>query len=235
MASLADDLLPDVIPLSKKERLRKEELEEIVQAGLEEFLKVGAALSEIRNKRLYRTEAATFEQYVQTKFGLHRARVDALIRSSVVAKSLLDNGITLPPDTKEGVVRPLCGLPDARLQAVAWQFIQSIAPERQSQPLVSRICRVIKNALDGIDENEEESSLGGHHKRASTCLPERERAFVAPILRLSSWQGFSIELVVSHASHLETARSLYLACGVMIGRCVQVQQRLASNFPALIQ
>jgi len=60
----------------QSEKRRKQELETLVQAGLEEFLRVGQALAEIRNRRLYRTEYPTFEQYVRAKFGLARSTAD---------------------------------------------------------------------------------------------------------------------------------------------------------------
>jgi hypothetical protein len=95
-------------------------LESVVERGLEGFLKVGAALAELRAKRLYRCEFGTFESYVQNRFGLHRAPVDALIRSSSVTQGLLDNGIDLPPNTNEASIRPLCGLPHDDLKAATW-------------------------------------------------------------------------------------------------------------------
>ena len=58
-----DDVIEDSIPLTTAEKALKGELEEIVQNGMAEFLRVGAALSELRSKRLYRREFATFEIY----------------------------------------------------------------------------------------------------------------------------------------------------------------------------
>jgi hypothetical protein len=51
-------------------------LESVVERGLEEPLRVGQALAELRNRRLYRTEFPTFKQYVRSRFGLARSSVD---------------------------------------------------------------------------------------------------------------------------------------------------------------
>jgi hypothetical protein len=57
-----DDSILDSVPLTSWEKVRKAELEQVVQGGLEQFLRVGAALAELRNRRLYRVEFATFGQ-----------------------------------------------------------------------------------------------------------------------------------------------------------------------------
>jgi hypothetical protein len=240
MANLApiEEPLPDVIPLTSGEKRRKQELETIVKAGLQEFLRVGQALAEIRNRRLYRTEFPTFEQYVRAKFGLARSSADQLIRSSRTAECLLEAGAELPPDTTEAVIRPISTLPDdADLKPAVWEFVETIAPEcGPTSPLVERVCRTIKNALDGTVDDNSDTRAGRHDGPRKARLPDsppREQSFVAPLLRLSSWQGFSIELVLSHAETLDSAKSLYQACDIMRERCGRVQERLAANYPEL--
>jgi hypothetical protein len=89
---IVDEPIPDVIPLTKSEKRRKEELETLVEAGLEEFLRVGSALAELRNRRLYRVEFGTFEEYARARFGMARSSLDQLIRSASTAQCLLDAG-----------------------------------------------------------------------------------------------------------------------------------------------
>ena len=79
-------------------------------------MKVGAALAELRNRRLYRTEYPSFEAYIKNRFGLHRSAVDGVIRSAQTAQVLLDAGIELPSDTTATVLRPISGLPDDELK-----------------------------------------------------------------------------------------------------------------------
>ena len=55
-----DEPIPDSVPLTSAEKERKKELEQMVEGGLQEFLRVGAALAEIRNRRLFRCSHVTF-------------------------------------------------------------------------------------------------------------------------------------------------------------------------------
>jgi hypothetical protein len=182
---ILDEPVPDTIPLTTTEKRRKQELETIVESGLEEFLRVGSALAELRNRRLYRVEFGTFEEYVRAKFNLHRAAVDGVIRSAQTAQVLLDAVIQLPPATTATVLRPISGLPGDELQVACWQLAESLAPERgPTQPLVSRLCRVVRNCLDGVEEvaeiEEESSGRTGcyrpaNHKARSIESPARDQ------------------------------------------------------------
>jgi hypothetical protein len=94
-ASLQPELIEDAIPLTRGEKELKAQLEGIVEHGLSQFMEVGRALSELRSRRLYRTNYPTFEAYVRDRFGLARSTVDGVIRSAQTAQSLLDSGIEL--------------------------------------------------------------------------------------------------------------------------------------------
>jgi len=97
MSSLAlPEAIEGSIPLTNREKTLKAELEGIVERGIQQFLEVGLALSELRSKRLYRVTHPTFEAYVRDRFGLARSTVDSIIRSaqklhpcSITASSLL--------------------------------------------------------------------------------------------------------------------------------------------------
>jgi hypothetical protein len=228
--ALRDDCIPDACPLTGHEKRLKAELEAVVSAGLEEFLRVGTALAELRNRRLYRTEFATFEAYCRGRFCLARSSVDQLIRSSIVARDLLDSGIELSPNTSEAVIRPLSALPGQELQAACFSLVKSLAPESEPrQPLVSKVCRIIRTLVDGQDDPAPSRS----GRQRCTAPLERETPFVRPVLRLATWHGFSPEVVVSHIEKAENARTLFSACGAMIERCKLVRQRLASHFPEM--
>jgi len=232
-----DDPIADTIPLSAREKALIAELEAIVERGLEHFLAVGEALAKIRNQRLYRTHYPTFEQYVRDRFGLARSTVDQLIRSSQTAQTLLDAGVTLPPGTSEAVVRPLSGLPGEDLQAACWNLVVSVAPERgPSQPLVSHLCRTIRDILDGDDPAEDAPSSTGTHRnyRRRGEAPARETPFIRPIERLAAWNGFQVEVIVSSIQPASVG-TVWHSCHVLSLRCRQVQERLETLHPELIQ
>lgn len=235
-----DEPIPDSIPLTSWEKVRRAELEQVVRGGLAKFLEVGIALAELRNRRLYRTEFATFEHYVLTQFGLHRAAVDGVIRSAQTAQVLLDAGLELPPDTNPTSLRAISALPGDELKTACWQLAERLSPARvPSQPLVSKLCRLVRHCLEDTDPSAQADENGGYdeprhsagYHRPALESPERETPFVRPVLRLATWSGFSAELVVSHIAESSNARTLFSACGAMIGRCQQIQERLKSRFP----
>jgi hypothetical protein len=120
--SLRDESVPDACPLTSAEKTLKLELEAVVRTGLDEFLRVGNALATLQNKRLYRTEAATFEIYCRNQFGLARSSADSIIRSAQTAEILLEAGIELPPNTTATLMKPIASLPGEELKVACWEF-----------------------------------------------------------------------------------------------------------------
>jgi hypothetical protein len=83
--------MKEAITIAESSRLI--ELEKIVTTGLQSWIDVGEALIEIRDSRLYRIEAKTFEEYCQIKFKMSRRHANNLIAAAPVVKTL---GSTLP-------------------------------------------------------------------------------------------------------------------------------------------
>jgi hypothetical protein len=169
--SLRDEPVPDACPLTAAEKTLKAELEKVVEGGLQEFLKVGAALATLRNRRLFRTEFATFEEYVRAKFGLARSSADQLIRSAQTAQVLLEAGVELPANTTATVLRPIASLPGEELQVACWEFAQSLAPARGvTQPLIARLVRVVRNALEGAGRRDGQARWLSQRPEMLYCL-----------------------------------------------------------------
>jgi hypothetical protein len=105
-------------------------------------------------------EFVTFEEYVRSKFGLHRSSVDGLIRSAQTAQVLLEAGLGLPADTTATSLRAISALPGNELKSACWILAQCVSPARTpSEPLVSRLCRLVRNCLE-----EKESALDGEEQ-----------------------------------------------------------------------
>jgi hypothetical protein len=222
------EVVPAPQPLSVEERVRFAQLTRIVETNLSSFLAAGKALTEIKSSKLYRERFSSFEEFARVTFGLCRSTCDQLVRTTATAELLLANGVELPPGTQEAVVRPVSSLPSPELQVQTWRLVQAVSPERgPSQPLVSKIVRQVKNAIeaDGIN--------GNGHKPRKKEHTERETPFLRPVIRLVNWPNFNASLVVSHIEKLPSAMTSYIACSRMIERCESVREVLAQRFPEL--
>jgi len=200
---IADEPVCNAIPLTSAEKARKNELELVVERGLEEFLQVGQALAEMRAKRLYRCEFPSFEQYVRIKFNLARSSADQLIRSSQVAQSLIESGCALPANVTEAVIRPIASLPDDdELRNACWQLAEAFAPERgPTVRLVAKLCSTVRDCLENsiddaaLEPDANPSGQGGKH--LGPRAPGHEIPFSRPVARLAGWSGFSASIIVA--------------------------------------
>jgi hypothetical protein len=235
---LLDEPVPDVIPLSSSEKRRKQELERVVEAGLQTFIEVAQALRSLRNERLYRQTHESFENYCRDRFGLGRVAIDQTIRAGSVAQTLIESGCVLPPNVTEAVIRPLTVFEDSDLQSACWQLAESFAPQRgPTTRLVARLCHVVRDCLDNpLDDAPGEPEAKASSRQSSvTGLSKREHEmpFSRPVARLAGWSGFSATIIVAGVEKLESATNLYRSCGILAERCRQVQTTLAANYPEL--
>ena len=93
---------PDTLPLAPAEKKLCSVLEPTVQSGLETALQVVVALRVLRNKRLFRTQSATFPKYLCEKFGLGPKEVyEALSAISTFETLLGDLFPVLPNSTPD--------------------------------------------------------------------------------------------------------------------------------------
>jgi len=108
--------------LSADEKAALAKLEFAVEAGVDATLAVieaGKALTEIRDRQLFRDSGRTWVDYVEDRFRITRRRADQLIAFAGV-KAALDETGTIVPELSEGTARPLVGLtPAAMAEAVA--------------------------------------------------------------------------------------------------------------------
>jgi len=95
------------VSLSADEQKALQRCERIIARGTAEFVRVGLALREIRDRRLYRGTHSTFEAYCQEQFDFHRAHGYRLIEeaTAVVELQMSPIGDILP--SNEGQAREL--------------------------------------------------------------------------------------------------------------------------------
>jgi len=114
------------------ERSRLSELEAVVESGLQTFVEVGQALSEIRDSRLYRETHATFEDYCRERWQFTGRRGRQLIAAAEIG--------TIVPAENESQARALAPLlaahgPTAVAEAweAAWRESDSVTAAAISQ------------------------------------------------------------------------------------------------------
>jgi hypothetical protein len=105
--------------LSTQESRALASLERTIAAGLKTFMDVGDALLQIRERRLYRGEFPTFEEYTRTKWGMTKTHANRLVAAAATVKLL---GPMEVAPLNEAQVRPLTNLPPEQ-QKEAWEKV----------------------------------------------------------------------------------------------------------------
>lgn len=121
-----------LIILDATERTDLANCEEVIDKGLRTFVEVGTALLTIRDRRLYRAQYGTFEDYCQERWGMSRQRANQLVASAetmliLTTTVVICNDSPILPAT-ESQARPLTQLPP-EAQPVVWQRVVETAPE----------------------------------------------------------------------------------------------------------
>lgn len=81
------------------------ELEAVVERGLLSFAEAGRALAQIKDRRLYRPDFATFSQYLEARWHLTKDYAEKLIAAAIICGELEAQG--LPAPTRESHAREL--------------------------------------------------------------------------------------------------------------------------------
>jgi hypothetical protein len=228
IAMLLDDPLPDSIPLTAQEKVRFTELEAVVERNLETFLSVGRALAEIRNKRLYRQQFGTFEDYCVKRWGFSGSRGLDLVRSASVAEVLLagpaapqTGDAPLPLDLSADVLRPLQRL-EPELANSCWRLACRVG--KPTSCTVGRIVRAVEQAVS--------QGTNGTGAPKPKVPQSQKKIFLLSVHRLADSPWFSAHLVVQGVDetrarkHLEAAQQLISRLHELIGE-------LRREFPEL--
>lgn len=115
--------------LTSREQREFKRAELAIAKGLKSFLEVGMALKEIRDKRLYRQQYDTFEEYCIVRWELSRPRAYELCAASEVMTDLSANAdIGLLPEN-EAQARPLTRLKVVEDRQRAWAMASEPLPQ----------------------------------------------------------------------------------------------------------
>lgn len=104
--------------LTETERRKLNDLETIIERGLQTFVEVGASLAMIREQQLYKDSHETFESYVETRWGWTASRARQLIGAAEAVASV--ESVTTVTPANEAQARELVPVP-AEKRAEVWQ------------------------------------------------------------------------------------------------------------------
>lgn len=94
------------------------EHEAVIERGIKTFYEVGIALADIRDRKLYRAEHGTFEEYCQQRWQMTRSRAYQMIDAAGVVSTIVDTA--LPAPANEGQARELGRIPEPE-RADVWR------------------------------------------------------------------------------------------------------------------
>lgn len=124
--------------------IRLAELEAVIERGLETFIAVGRALTEIRDDGLYKETHGTFEEYCRQRWGIERAHAYRLIEATGVIENLSPMG-DIPLPKSERAARELKPLPSER-QREAWA--RAVEQSKSGQPTASEVSTVVAGLIN---------------------------------------------------------------------------------------
>jgi len=127
-----------------------ERCEVVIKQGLQTFIEVGEALFIIRDKRLYRREFNTFEDYCTDKWGMVQQSATRLIRAYETVTNLQSEpmGSLLPESERQ--VRPLTSL-EPEIQKEVWKEVVKQSEETR-QPITAAKVQSVVNDWNPVNK-----------------------------------------------------------------------------------
>ena len=113
-------------------------LEKTIAQGLQTFVDVGEAMIEIRDRRLYRIEHATFADYCKVKWSMSDRRARQLMGASEVVAEIAKSGTTVSKTERQA--RPLTKLPPEK-RAEAWQ--EAVEASQTGTPTAKAVAAIV--------------------------------------------------------------------------------------------
>jgi hypothetical protein len=207
-------------PLSTPEMQLLAELESVILENLKGYVKVGAALAEIRERRLYRTEHQTFEEYVKDVWEMPFQRAYQLINATKVVDNLKSTSGLLSEENStiveflpvnESQVRPLVPFaPDEQVNV--WICVLKTAREEGVKVTAALVARCVMEykgqALKKeIEKSKKHPSDRATAERISASFKESFEDFLAAIEQelKEQWQHTSKTAVVTRLKALLAA------------------------------
>jgi hypothetical protein len=162
--------LSEIATLTRAETTKLAKLEAVIDAGMATFVSVGNALTEIREKRLYRESHGTFEGYCEKRFGITPQHGGRLIAAAEVVGILEPMG-SIPVNERQA--RELVPLKDKPgLVTQVWEEIQV---ETNGKPTAKAVKAAVERQLPRKSNEDDYTYCPtcGHRLRKGEPRPPR--------------------------------------------------------------
>jgi len=120
--------------LTTEERSKLDALEKIIAKGRDVFIRVGIALAEIKQAKLYRQTHKTFAEYCEQKWKFGRQYAYEMIRAAKAVESLPENVRHAVQNARQA--EALSSVPEAKRVEVLEQA--QAQAEREDRPVTAR-------------------------------------------------------------------------------------------------
>jgi len=91
--------MTDILTASESTALAEHEA--VIERGIQTFYEVGIALADIRDRKLYRADYGTFEEYAEKRWQMSRPRAYQLIEAAAVVSTTVDTGLPAPENERQ--------------------------------------------------------------------------------------------------------------------------------------
>lgn len=188
---------PSVSVLDVLQEMTPEELEEreqVINAGMQTFIEVGEALAEIRDRKGYKHQYGTFEEYCRQRWGLTARHCRNLIGASKVVTLAEQNGKSLSQTAAQHIA--VLG-PEQQIE-----FISKHDAEQMTAREVEQAVKEYKQKLIAAEERSSELL------QENTELQSRPVATVIQEIIPADYEATKNELVELKAIHDNIAQKI---------------------------
>ncbi len=187
------DFLSGFFFMQAEQRERLTKLVATINDNVRNFYKIGLALKEIQDKRLYRDNYDTFDEFFKNYLNIDRSYAYRQIAASEVINNLSPNG-DVP--LNESQVRPLTGLKPSE-QQLAWQHAIDVA-ETSGRKVTSLDVKRAISIVTGKDSFTSKKSKTENIDVVSKDFKKVYDIFLNEIMKAmnSNWESTSKRIII---------------------------------------
>jgi hypothetical protein len=154
-------------------------IESRIASGLSAFFDVAYALMQIKERRLYRGEFTSFEEYCRVRWEMQCAYAYRLIGAAEICKHLSPIGDTPLPEN-ECQVRPLAGLPPKTIEKAWKRACEKAGPEGRItgalvQKAVKDVIRKHPSLKKSLEEEDWQTRIAPLLQEALRCTKKGDK------------------------------------------------------------